>query len=84
MFVDKGFINQVQFDAGFAHNLKLKGAVPAIKDPGHDSELQTVGETASNVSVGDQHKCSSLFSSAHSMPPGALLFLERIVKLYLL
>ncbi len=42
MFVDECFINKAQFDAGFAHRLILKdGAVPAIKDPGHDSELQT-------------------------------------------
>ncbi len=40
MFVDDCFINKAQFDAGFAHHLILKdGAVPAIKDPGHDSEL---------------------------------------------
>ncbi len=40
------FINKAQFDAGFAYRLILKdGAVPAIKDPGHDSELQTVSET---------------------------------------
>ncbi len=26
-----------------------EGAVPAIKDPGHDSELEMVGEMASNV-----------------------------------
>ncbi len=52
MFVDEHFINKAQFDAGFAHRLILKdGAVPAIKDPGHDSELQTVSETASNVCV---------------------------------
>ncbi len=52
VFVDKRFINKAQFDAGFAHRLILKdGAVPAIKDPGHDSELQMVSETASNVSV---------------------------------
>ncbi len=45
-------INKAQLDAGFAHRLILKdGAVPAIKDPGHDSELQMVSETASNVSV---------------------------------
>ncbi len=51
MFVDKFFINKAQFDAGFAHRLILKdGAVPAIKDP-HDSELQTVSDTASNVCV---------------------------------
>ncbi len=51
-FVDERFINKAQFDAGFAHRLILKdGAVPAIKDPGHDSELQMVSETASNVSV---------------------------------
>ncbi len=50
MFVDERFINKAQFDAGFAHRLILKdGAVPAIKDPGHDSELQMVSETASNV-----------------------------------
>ncbi len=52
VFVDKRFINKAQFDTGFAHRLILKdGAVPAIKDPGHDSELQMVSETASNVSV---------------------------------
>ncbi len=51
-FVDEGFINKAQFDAGFAHRLILKdGAVPGIKDPGHDSELQMVSETASNVCV---------------------------------
>ncbi len=45
-------LNKAQFDAGFAHRLILNdGSVPAIKDPGHDSELQTVSETASNVSV---------------------------------
>ncbi len=50
MFVDECFINKAQFDAGFTHGLILKdGAVPAIKDPGHDSELQTVSETASNI-----------------------------------
>ncbi len=39
-------------DAGFAHRLILKdGAVPAIKDPGHDSELLMISETASNVFV---------------------------------
>ncbi len=42
-FVDECFINKAQFDAGFEHGLILKdGAVPAIKDPGHDSELQMV------------------------------------------
>ncbi len=51
-FVDERFIKTAQFDAGFAHRLILKdGAVPAIKDPGHDSELQMVSETASNVCV---------------------------------
>ncbi len=50
MFVDECFINKAQFGAGFAHRLKLiDRAVPAIKDPGHDSEWQTVSETASNV-----------------------------------
>ncbi len=52
MFIDERFINKAQFDTGFAHHLKLKdGVVPAIKDPDHDSELQTVSETASNVCV---------------------------------
>ncbi len=67
-FVDERFINKAQFDAGFAHRLILKdGAVPAIKDPGHDSELQMVSETASNVCfVGDRRKCS------HSLAPPTL------------
>ncbi len=52
VFVDKRFINKAQFEARFAHRLILKdGAVPAIKDLGRDSELQTVSETASNVCV---------------------------------
>ncbi len=52
MFVEERFINKAQFDAGFAHRLILKdGAVPAIKDPGHDSELQMVSETVSNICV---------------------------------
>ncbi len=52
MFVDERFINKAQFDTGLAHRLILKdGAVPAIKDPGHDSELQTASEPASNVCV---------------------------------
>ncbi len=95
VFDDERFINKAKFNAGFAHRLILKyGAVPAIKDPGRDSELQMVSETASNVCfVGGRRKCSSLFSSAHDMPslfssahdtpPGARLFSERIVKLYL-
>ncbi len=82
MFVDERFINEAQFDTGFAHRLILKDeTVPAINDLGHDSELQTVSETASNVCVllVIVLKCSSLFSSAY----GALLFSERIVKMYL-
>ncbi len=52
VFVDERFINKDQFDARFAHRLILKdGAVPAIKDPGHDSELQMVSEMTSNVCV---------------------------------
>ncbi len=43
VFVDEQFINQPQFDSVFVHSLILKdGAVPAIKDPGLDSEQQTV------------------------------------------
>ncbi len=74
-FVDERFINKAQFDAGFAHGLILKdGAVPAIKDPGHDSELQMVSETASNdCFVGNRRKCSSLFSSAHTARPSRIL-----------
>ncbi len=66
VFVDERFINKAQFDAGFAHRLILKdGAVPAIKDPGHDSELQMVSETASNVCV-----LFAIGSSArHSLTP---------------
>ncbi len=61
-FVGERFINKAQFDAGFAHCLKLKdGAVPAIKYPGHDSELQMVSETASNVSR-SALKCSSVIT----------------------
>ncbi len=52
VFVDERFINKAQFYAGFAHRLILKdGAVPAIKHPGHKSELQMVIKTASNVCV---------------------------------
>ncbi len=78
-FVDERFINKAQFDAGFAHRLILKdGAVPAIKDPGHDSELQMVSETASNdCFVGDRRKCSSLFSSAHTARLQELGFFRR-------
>ncbi len=70
MFVDEPFINKSQFDAGFAHHLILKdGVVQAIKDPRHDSELQMVSETASNVYVllanERKQKRSSIFSSAH-------------------
>ncbi len=78
-FVDERFINKAQFDAGFAHRLILKdGAVPAIKDPGHDSELQMVSEKASNVSVLLAiRKCSSLFSSAHTAHLQELGFFRR-------
>ncbi len=78
-FVDERFINKAQFDAGFAHRLILKdGAVPAIKDPGHDSELQMVSETASNVCfVGDRSKCLSFFSSAHTARLQELGFFRR-------
>ncbi len=87
VFADERFINKAQFDARFAHRLILKdGAVPAIKDPGHDSELQAVSEMASNACVllVIALKCSSLFSSAHcAPPPRARLFSETILKLYL-
>ncbi len=52
VFVDERFINKAQFDGRIAHRLILKdGAFSAIKEPSHDSELQKVTETASNVSV---------------------------------
>ncbi len=52
VFVDEHFINKAQFDAGFAHGLILKdGAVPAMKYPRHDSELQMESEIASNACV---------------------------------
>ncbi len=85
-FVDERFINKAQFEAGFAHRLILKdGAVPAIKDPGHDSELQMVSETASNVSV----LLAMGASARHSLAPPtrhasrSSLFSERIINLYL-
>ncbi len=75
-FVDERFINKAQFDAGFAHRLILKdGAVPAIKDPGHDSELQMVSETASNVSVllaigaSAHHSLAPPTTRLHSLAP---------------
>ncbi len=44
----------------FAHRLILNdGAVPAIKDPGHDSELQTVSQMTSNVFSFVGNRCSS-------------------------
>ncbi len=87
VFVDERFINQAQFDAGFAHGLILKdGAVPAMKDPGRDSELQMISETASNVCfVGDWSKCSSLFSSTHLLELGCFrkLYLSFIIVIKL-
>ncbi len=75
-FVDERFINKAQFDAGFAHRLILKdGAVPAIKDPGHDSELQMVSETASNVCVllaigaSARHSLAPPTTRLHSLAP---------------
>ncbi len=51
------FINKAQFDAGFAHRLILKdGAVPVMKDIGHDSEPRFVGSWRANV-------CNSLAPS---------------------
>ncbi len=50
MFVVERFIIKAQFNIVFAHRLILiGGAVPAIKGPSHDSELQMVSEMASNV-----------------------------------
>ncbi len=76
-FVDERFINKAQFDAGFAHGLILKdGAVPAIKDPElHDSELQMVSETASNVCVllaigtSARHSLAPPTTRLHSLAP---------------
>ncbi len=66
MFVDERLINKAQFNAGFAHGLILKDrAIPAIKDPGHDSELQAVSETASNVTIGPS-------AARHSLAPPSL------------
>ncbi len=66
-----------------AHRLILKdGAVPTIKDPGHDSELQAVSDTHQmSVFCWWSGSSKSLFSSAHIAPPGARF--ERIIKLYL-
>ncbi len=44
-FGDECLINKAHFNVGFAHRLILKdGAVPAIKGPGHDLELQAVSK----------------------------------------
>ncbi len=76
MFVDERFINKAQFDTGFAHPLILKdGAVPAIKDPGHDSELQM-------CFVGDRRLSARHSLALPTAPPGARLFSERIIKLH--
>ncbi len=77
VFVDERFINKAQFDAGFAHRLILKdGAVPAIKDPdAHDSELQIISETASNVCVllaigsSARHSLAPPTTRLHSLAP---------------
>ncbi len=83
MFVDESFIKKAQFNAGFAHCLILKdGAVPAIKDPGHDSELQMVSETGS-ISLScfqSALKCSSLFNSTHGTPPEVRYFQRENFK----
>ncbi len=87
MFVDECFINKAQFDARFAHRLILKdGAVPAIKDPFmiQNCRWYVKRHQMYCVLLLIALKCSSLFSSAHGAPPpGARLFSERIVKLYL-
>jgi len=44
-----GFINKAQFYAGFTERLKLKDGAVSGNDPGHESELQVVSKTASNV-----------------------------------
>ncbi len=65
VFVDESFINKANFDAGFAHHLILKdGAVPAIKDPSHDSEL---------IFVGDRHS-----SARHSLAPPMAHHLQEL------
>ncbi len=63
MFVDKCFMNQAQFDTGIAHRLILKD---------HDSELQMVSETASNVSV----LLAIGASARHSLAPPMARFQE--------
>ncbi len=60
-FGDKCFLKKAQFGTGFAHRLILKdGAVSAVKDPGHDSELEAVIETASFVGNRHTSACDSL------------------------
>ncbi len=75
VLVGECFINKAQFDAKFAQGLILKdGVVPAIKDPNHESELQTVSETASNVCfVGDRR-----FSSRHTLAPPTARRLQEL------
>ncbi len=85
VLVDERFTNKVQFDTGFAHHLKLKdGAVPAIKDPSHYSELQIVSEMASTVeSIKTSHKKKKYplpFSISSSF---SLSFYPSLASLYL-
>ncbi len=56
MFYKKGPVRH-----WIAHRLILKdGAVSAVKDPGHDSELEAVIETASFVGNRHTSACDSL------------------------
>ncbi len=76
-FVNEGFINKAQFNAGFAHHLILKdGAVPAIKDPGHDSEQQT-SVKRHQMSVFCWWSCSS---ARHSLAPPTTCRLQELGK----
>ncbi len=45
MFVDERLINKAQLNAGFDTE-RSSDPLSSIKDPGHDSELQAVSETA--------------------------------------
>ncbi len=76
-FVNERFINKAQFNAGFAHHLILKdGAVPAIKDPGHDSEQQT-SVKQHQMSVFCWWSCSS---ARHSLAPPTACRLQELGK----
>ncbi len=65
-FGDECFINKAHFDTRFANLLKLKEHSQTIIDPGYDSELQAVSQTASNFCFVSNRRTSAHDSLAPS------------------